>query len=134
MDFGSQVRQVSAEAREEMIMKPWPLLVASVLLAGAAPPSDVQTKEDIHCLIAASSLTMSDDPEIKQAGGGGALYYLGRLDGRSPGLDIEKAVAAEADVLKRADPGPLFKKCGETIMRRGDYLIAVGKALEARGK
>ena len=115
-------------------MKPWPVLVASTLLAGAAPSSDVQTKEDIRCLIAASSLTMSDDPEIKQAGGGGTLYYLGRLDGRSPGLDIEKAVAAEADLMKEADRGPLLKKCGETIMRRGDYLVAVGKALEAGGK
>jgi hypothetical protein len=110
------------------------VLLASTLLAGAVPPPDAQTKDDIRCLIAAASLAASDDPKIKQAGGAGALYYLGRLDGRSPGLDIEAAVAAEMDAVTGVPQGPLLKKCGATIEGRGAYLIAVGKALEKRVK
>jgi hypothetical protein len=117
-----------------MVMKPWTLLIASTFLAGAAPPPDGQTREDIHCLLAASSLTESSDPKMRQAGGAGALYYLGRLDGRTPDLDIEATVAAEAEAFQKADKGPLLKKCGETIKRRGDYLVEAGKALEKRGK
>jgi hypothetical protein len=93
-----------------------------------------QTKDDIHCLLAAASLAGSKDSKIKQAGGAGALYYLGRLDGRTPDLDIEAAVAAEAEAFARADQGQLLKKCGATLSQRGDHLIAVGKALEQRAK
>ncbi|HEX8527535.1 hypothetical protein [Allosphingosinicella sp.] len=115
-------------------MKPWPLLIASTLLAGAPPPPNAQTKEDVHCLLAAASLTESKDEKIKQVGAAGALYYLGRLDGRTPDLDIEAVVAAEADAVARAEQGPLLKKCGDTLQRRGDYLVSAGKALEKRGK
>lgn len=115
-------------------MKSLPVLVASTLLAGAAPPPDAQTKEDVRCLIAAASLAASDDPKAKQAGTGGALYYLGRLDGRTPGLDIEAAVAAEVDVMAKSPAGPILMECGNRLKERGHYLESVGRALEKRGK
>lgn len=115
-------------------MKAWPLFAASLLLAGAAPPPDARTREDIRCLLATAMLADSKDPQVKQAGAAGALYYLGRLDGRSPGLDIEAAVEAEADSLTEATQGSLLKKCGATLEQRGAYLVQAGKALEKRGK
>jgi len=110
------------------------MFVAPVLLIGAAPPHDAATKGDLRCFIALTVLADNDDPEIKQAASAGTLYFLGRLDGRTPALDIEAAVAAETTVMTDAAIRSLLKSCGDTLTRRGDYLIATGKALEKRGK
>lgn len=111
-------------------MKTWPVLVGAILLGGAAPPPASATKEDLKCFIALAMLANSEDPDTKQAGSMGTIYFLGRLDGRSPGLDIETAVGAEVATMTEADQASLLKSCGDTLTRRGDYLVATGKALQ----
>jgi hypothetical protein len=115
-------------------MKPWLPLAASILLVGAAPPTDAVTKGNLRCFIALTVLADTDDPAVKQAAAAGTLYFLGRLDGRSPNLDIETAVAAEMRGMTEAEIRSLLKSCGDTIKGRGDYLIAIGKALEKLDK
>jgi hypothetical protein len=107
------------------------LIGASFLIAAGSPP-DAQTREDIRCFMAMARLADTDDPKIKQVGTAGTLYFLGRLDGRTPGLDIGSEVAAGAAAVTEVEMRTLLKSCGELIEKRGAYLIAVGKALEQR--
>jgi hypothetical protein len=114
-------------------MKAWSIFAASSwLLAAAPPPLDAPTKEDVRCFIALGTLAQSDDPTIKTAATAGTLYFLGRLDGRSPGLDMEAAVAAETPEMTEADHAALLRSCGGKMEERGNYLIEVCKALKRR--
>ena len=110
------------------------IFAASILLIAAAPPSDSGRTEDVRCFIALSALSQTADGETKQAAAAGTLYFLGRLDGHSPGLDLEAAVTAEAPGMTEAVLGSLLKSCGEKIRSRGEYLLAVGGALQKKGK
>lgn len=114
-------------------MKRLLLLVASALLPGAAAPADTQTKADIRCFIAFSLLGEEKDPNLREASTLGTIYYLGRLDGRTPRLDLEASVAAEASGMKKSDYASLLTSCGRFVEQRGKQLEAVGAALTRRG-
>ena len=105
---------------------------ALLFLAAAAPAPDAETRADIRCFIAVSSLMESEDEAMRQAGSMASQYYLGRIDGRVPDLDLESAVAAELPIDQAALQA-LMQSCGAELEKRGQEVVAVGKRLTARG-
>jgi hypothetical protein len=70
----------------------------AVLFAAAAavtfttlPPAD---EADVRCLAYLSRAEGRTTGNLRSKVEGGALYYFGRLEARSPGLDVEREVAA----------------------------------------
>jgi hypothetical protein len=104
-----------------------------LLLAAAAPPLDPETKKDVRCFLALSMLNENEDEGIRQAGLLGSQYYLGRIDGRVPGLDLEAALEAEAGSIDEAAHTALLESCGKLMETRGSEVVAIGEALERRG-
>ena len=102
-------------------------------LVAAAPAPDPETRADLRCFIAISALTGSEDAATQQAGMIGSRYFLGRIDGRSPGLDLENAIAAEAADMDEAQQKALLESCGAQLAKRGSEVVAAGERLEARG-
>ncbi len=100
--------------------------------AWAAPAAEENAK-DMRCLIVASELADSKDKETETAGLIASQYFLGRIDGRSPGIDLEPLLIQEAEKLTDAERPALLTACGKQIEDRGRYLEAVGKRIEARG-
>ncbi len=104
----------------------WPLAAA------VAAPLDEETRKDVRCLIIVGQLSKSEDPQVRDAGRIAGQYFLGRIDGRAPALDLESAVAAEV-AAAIADQKALFPYCGDLMKKRGAEVEAVGKRLTARG-
>ena len=104
-----------------------------LLLAAAQAPADEPTRRDLQCFLALSALASSEKSEEKIAGLIGAQYYLGRLDGRHPALDLKAALRAEAEAMTDARIGQLLPICGVILKQRGEAVTAAGKQLEAEG-
>src|SRR5689334_22708996 len=113
-------------------MKPQitPLLLSLPFLLSAAPVQDA-TRSDVRCFIVVSSLADSNDDAAKTAGMMGTEYYLGRIDGRSPGLDLEAAVARELPISATHNAN-LLRSCGALMQKRGSEVEAVGRRLQAK--
>ena len=76
---------------------PGMILAAAVALAQPAD-AKAETRKDLRCFIVLSSVA-GGTSEVAAAATMGAQYFLGRLDGRAPGLDLEAAIAAEVPLL-----------------------------------
>jgi hypothetical protein len=115
-----------------MKVKAMGMLVLAPWLVGAAGPADEATRQDIRCFIVVAQLSKSDDPAIRDAGRIGSQYFLGRIDGRAPTLDLESAVVAEA-ASAGTDQRALLASCGALMKKRGEEVEAIGARLTARG-
>ena len=96
------------------------------------------TDADVRCVVVALALTSSPaaqhDPSLKGIATTVALYYLGRLDGRTPDLDLESRILKEAKGLTAETMQAEGKACGERLTDRGKSLTKIGQDLEALGK
>lgn len=72
-------------------------LLAAGLATAALPQAD---QDDLHCLAYLSVAASKVEGDMQAKVDGGALYYFGRIEARSPGLDI----GAELDKVLHA-PG-----------------------------
>ncbi len=104
---------------------------AAPLLVAAAPTAE--DRADGRCLIVSYLLADNQDAEIKNAAVIISQYYLGRLDGRSPGLDIEALIEAETEALDDAQVQALLQSCGAAVEKRGKEIEAMGARLEKKG-
>jgi len=112
----------------------WSLLAASALSAGAPAPVP-ETRDDLRCfLIMALLADTSEEGKGKEAAIAGTLYFLGKLDGRAPGLDLEAAATAELAAMTEAEFQGQKTGCISLLEQRGNYMVAVGTAMEKRGK
>ena len=62
------------------------------------------------------------------------LYYIGRLDGRVPKLDIEHLIIEEARRMVDADYASEGKRCGAALSEKGRQIAEIGKHLVEGGK
>jgi hypothetical protein len=112
----------------------WSLLAASSLSAGAVAPVP-ETRDDLRCfLIMALLVDSSAEGKGKEAAMAGTLYFLGKLDVRAPGLDIGAAATAELGSMTEAEFQSQKPRCIALLEERGHYLVAIGTAMEKRGK
>jgi hypothetical protein len=91
------------------------------------------TEGDIRCIVAASILAQqTQDPVQKMTFNAATLYYLGRLDGRTPDLDIGARVYAERARVNSGDILLERARCGQHMIDRGAVLQQIGRDLIAR--
>src|SRR5215210_8023372 len=114
-----------------------PMLAAAA--AGTPSPADVS---DVRCITVFSSMAGDAIPGVQlteeQKGGLTSLvmYYVGKLEGRGNGINIELALLRELapedalDRLVRED----FPRCGKETEMQGSMLSDLGKRLETFGK
>jgi hypothetical protein len=62
------------------------------------------------------------------------LYYIGRLDGRVPKLDIEHLIIEETRKMADADYASEEKRCGGALAQKGQQITEIGKHLVESGK
>jgi hypothetical protein len=113
------------------------LLVAGVVALGLSAPTlaraeDQATTDDVRCLVVSLAMAGNSGANVQAAGMMATLYYLGRLDGRAPGLDLENRVIDEVTAMKPADVKDTAKRCGETMKGRGEDLTTLGQHIAAR--
>ena len=111
------------------------------VLAGAltlssvqAPAQDAETIADVRCVIVGMKLAGMTDSTQQTSGMMLSMYYIGRLDGRVPELDIESLMIKEIDTMTTADYGSEAKRCGASLADRGKEITRIGKDMIERGK
>lgn len=99
-------------------------LSALVNQASAAPAAANRT--DLQCMLVASALGKNKEPEARGLSNIMVFYYLGRLDARTPGVDLGPALRAEVQKTPPQELQIQAQKCVETMKARAGALQALG--------
>ena len=114
----------------------WGSILAGGVLALAAAPALAEnlTQNDVRCAIIAFNMAGSDNPNFRTQGVMGSLYYLGKLDGRTPGLDLEARVRAEVTKMTPEQSKIEGQRCAAELGQRSKALQEMGARLAASVK
>src|SRR5690348_7528152 len=111
------------------------MLVAILsLLSTEARAQDAETIADVRCVIVGVLLVQKADPTQRSAGSMLSMYYIGRLDGRVPKLDLEELIIKEGSTMTNSDFSAEAKRCGATLSARGQEITQIGKDIVERGR
>jgi hypothetical protein len=108
------------------------LALALALTAPAAAPDPVA--DDLVCVaVVAMRISQTEDKDIKMGLAAGMMYFIGRLDIRAPGYDLEtnlRTLLDKPDVDATLDANAV--RCGGIIQERGAYLSKVGASMQGK--
>lgn len=117
-----------------MILLPF---LAAVVTAAPAAPVSAQNLSDAKC-IAIIAVTMGNATDETEKSGltGGLIYYIGRIDARTPGFDYTGEVIrlfndknfTENEIKVDA------QRCGAEMTAKGKEVQAFGEALRQAGQ
>lgn len=96
----------------------------------ASAPIAAADKADLRC-IALFSIMAEEMPEEKEGMTGAIMFYIGRIEGRGSGLDLETGLALAVDEFDR-DANRLkaeAQRCGEEMTVKGEEVQRVGNSL-----
>jgi len=102
--------------------------LALAMTAGAARADE--TTDDVHCLVVFMQMSNAKEQAARTGGLIGSFYYLGKLDQRSRGLDLENLIVAEIAKSTEASFKADATRCGRDMTQRGQDAAALGKALQ----
>ena len=88
--------------------------------------------DDVRCLMVYMQMGATDDPRMQTGGLIGTLYFMGKLDGRAPDLDVESLILAELPKMKEESFRIEAQRCAKELQARGDKETAMGQDLTAR--
>jgi hypothetical protein len=111
-----------------------PAIALSVVLTTSAAAEDAETTNDLRCLVVASQMSASDNPSLKASALPAWLYYLGRLDGHNPKLDLEKSLIAELSKMTPQQLQAAAASCGNALAARGQVVTTMADDLVQRGQ
>jgi hypothetical protein len=111
-------------------------VMAGVVMALAAPAKAAEPTtldQDVSCLVVSLTLISSQDETTRENGLKAFLYWLGRVDGAAPTLDLETRIAEMAQAMTREDTSAELMRCGSVMVERGQEVQAIGGRLAERG-
>lgn len=111
------------------------ILSASWLgMTARADPVNTQTVADAQCMVVGARLSASSDPQQRVPGQMIVMYYLGRIDGRSPHADLESLIKDQTRKMTASDLKNAAGRCGKEFSARGEAVVQVGKSLTRPAK
>jgi hypothetical protein len=114
----------------------WPSILGLIWIA-VLPPAQAQDPDstaDVRCILVGFRLGQMPDQTQRSSGMMLALYYIGRLDGREPQLDIEKLVVEQLASMTSADYASEAVRCGNSLTTKGQQITRIGQNLIKRGQ
>jgi len=94
-------------------------------LSHAAPDPAAENEKDLRCIALIAQIIPSAEGEAKSGLVGGLMYFLGRIEGRTPGYGLEtnlnRLLTSKADLTGDRD------RCATILTEKGNELIAIGK-------
>jgi hypothetical protein len=92
--------------------------LAEVVVTDKSP----ETIDDIRCLAAGLRFAALPDSHQKSTGMLMVLYYLGRLDGRNPDLDVEGVLSKEIPKMSAAEYAAEATRCSNNLSAKGQQI------------
>jgi len=62
------------------------------------------------------------------------MYFLGRIDGRAPGADLENQIIAQIKTLNNEQFRAEAQRCGQILLVRGKATTEIGRDLVKKGQ
>jgi hypothetical protein len=109
-------------------------LVLALTAVAPARAEAPETTTDLKCLAFAFNLSSDADQAKASVGTMAALYFLGRIDGREPGLNLEKRLVQPDLQIKPGEVAGLGVKCGGMLQARGRELTTMAERLKPAGQ
>lgn len=112
-------------------MKKFILLICALVLGAPAKADPV--RDDVRCFIVALQAMDSSDAATKMAGTMAQNYWMGRIDGHQPEIDLENMVLAEIPEVSK--PGVFESealRCGTEMQVRGAEVQKIGRNIQRR--
>ena len=105
------------------------ILAASAVLsaAGAARADEWSTGADLRCVVAFSALM--NNPTYREAAASGIFYFVGRLEGRDPALDLGKGLKQVRSVMQVSQYAGEAQRCGAELKAKNEALRAMSSPL-----
>jgi hypothetical protein len=98
---------------------------------------DEATEKDLRCMLVSMQMSNSPVELARKSAMPATMYFFGKLDGRTPKLNLEDAmiaitmkVAKEPSETARATA----TRCGKELMVRGAVMTVVGQHIVQRGQ
>jgi len=109
------------------------ILAASLctLVAGVARAETPAATSDLRCFVVLSMVNDNGDPKMNATIMLGRLYFLGRLDGSAPGMDLKTRFRDVATKMTPADAKAELARCGPILRARATVLDDVSRGLSA---
>jgi len=113
------------------------LAVGSLSLATAARAAPDQgisdeNASDVRCVLVSFSLTQSPDPQVKAFASGAILYFVGRIRGRAPNLDLEAAITKQVSMITPQLLQSETQRCSSLLQIEGSRLTTIGEDMRAK--
>lgn len=83
-------------------------------------------------MVVGARLSASTDPQQKVPGQMILMYYLGRIDGRSPSADLKALIKTETRKMTPSDLQSAATRCGRQFAARGEEVVQIGKSLDGK--
>lgn len=119
------------------MLRGWAIMImvtACVSVGAKARAENTATDADVQCIVVGARISESADPRQRTSGEMLLTYFLGRIDGRSPNVDLETLIVREARRMSPADITRAAHRCGKEFSARGPEMVRIGKALVRSGK
>ena len=107
--------------------------VALSLCLWTPPALADDTESDVRCLLVSMSLIQAQSSTLQTAGMMSVMYWLGRLDGRTPELNLETRLTAEIKAMTREEFGATALSCGTKLQARGKFMTDMGQDMKQKG-
>jgi hypothetical protein len=103
------------------------------LLSAQVRAQNAETVADVRCVIVGMRMIEMTNQTYRASGMMATLYYIGRLDGRTPNLNLENLIFKELKTMTAVDYSAEAKRCGIALTARGQEITKMGKDLVERG-
>ena len=112
-----------------------PAFLLSAMSQAPARAADDDVAADARCLIISMQVLLAGaDETVRHAAMLANVYYLGKLDGRAPGTDLENRLRAEIARMTPEQAGEEALRCGDTVNERTLAVSDLGSRLIARAQ
>lgn len=108
------------------------VLAAVLALTQPAPAVSPEAQRDLDCLVVTTyALGMVDEGDANAVSGltGGVAYYLGRLQGRDPGVDWLRHLESDPAIWEQSIDPANAQRCSAEMMELGQDMMAFGDRL-----
>jgi hypothetical protein len=102
----------------------WCGIVLFSSFSASAGDVSPETTNDARCFLVAVSMSQRDFKAQAMAS-----YYLGRLDGRAPGIDLERLVLEVYRTIRPSEVATEAQRCSQVMQDRGRVIVSIGEKL-----
>lgn len=109
------------------------VIFAVLVVPAMAHADDDKVRADARCVIVGGRLASSSDINERTRANLMVVYYIGKLDGRYPKMDLESLVVNEASHVTSAELESEAQRCIQALVRKGQQITRLGNELKKLG-